>query len=792
MSFSYTSKFFQLTSYLLMEYRYADQPNPETYFTNTGPNTVTYDKLVNGFISDSIQIFNPVVDSAITNNTTETSVVKISETSYVTLDSNLIVPFNDFADELTNTANLPVTFPSNLSVVYDSVRYHIRAGYNLNNIDGLIACIEFPDQNGKYVTMSQVLIRKGTNQEYEFSPSPISIGSAIYDKYLEIKIPNLKDMNDKYLAASDFFKPSTLAGLISQSGKGFIYGAPLRVSINEVQNINTYNGYERYNTARLATLSLEQEDPFSNIGSIIKESDQGQFFEYYATDNEGFIEDFILFQNSIGNSYFISHQIQVIEQIGASFIETSRFESIQTTAYDVPNYYRPIVRNAGVAASFTLRYTMSLVNNKDQSRVIRIGTYTSSNPSEWGITISPIQLSNFPQVQKIYNRIYGQSVVNNSTKSSPVKILERTKYVNSILQQNSVTTVFNNLTLPNENKSTTGSSETTALGTGKLTVEVSPFDNLYKFKFIKSGSDGSPVDIDLTSYGILRMSFLLEKGEKLNVKSFSDNTIANPSKGEILFKLDESNSYRVLNLKDRRFFITSGTEDPDPSKSLNPQKSLVPSLKPIKTSLKQGIKGRILERSNALNSAKQSSNPAQTFQANVIYWGYWKPSGEQDVVVPTSSSSAIGLESLPVIKRPINTPLRSPNKPSVNSLNPASLLNSGATGGNITSQTTVDLSSLSGTALDNSVVSGIKAVFDTGNSPNSNPLNQFGIFNLPSSSSGSDSSSYVSSLVDLYSKYPQITKNKFLTLYTKATNNPNSYSASFISSIKLKLTTQLD
>jgi len=774
MAFNYTSKFFQLTSYLLMEYRYADQPNPETYFTNTGTNTVGYDKLVNGFMSNSIQIFNPVADSTITNNTTITSVVRISETSYVTLDPNLIVPFNDFADELTNTTNLPVIFPSNLSVVYDSVRYHIRAGYNLNNIDGIIAAIDFPDQNGKYVTMSQVLIRKGTNQEYEFSPSPISIGSAIYDKYLEIKIPNLKDMNDKYLVASDFFKPSTLAGLISQSGKGFIYGAPLRVSLNEVQNINTFSGYERYNTATLALLSLEQEDPFSNIGATIKESDQGQFFEYFATDNEGFIEDFILFQNSIGNSYFISHQIQIIEQIGASFIETSRFESIQTTAYDVPNYYRPIVRNAGVAASFSLRYTMSLVNNKDQSRVIRIGTYTSSNPSEWGINISPIQLSDFPQVQKIYNRIYGQGIVQSGTKSSPVKILERTKYINSILQQNYVTTVFSNITIPNESKSTTGSTEVIALGSGKLTVEVSPFDNLYKFKFIKSGPDGSATDVDLTSFGIIRISFLEEKGEKLNIKSFTDNTIANPSKGEILFKIDESNSYKVLNLKDRRFFITSGTEDPDPSKSLAPQKAIVSAAKPLKTSLKKGIKGRILERSNALNAIKQVADPANTFQANVIYWGYWKPSGEIDVVtIPTSSSSAIGLESLPVIKRPILGPSKSPNRPSVNTLTPASLLNLGATGGKSIPQTVTDLSSLTGTALDDSIIKGIKSIFNSGNQKSG------------------DGSTYVNDIVDLYSKYPQVSKDKFLGLYDKATFNILNYSVSYIQSLKDKLKFQL-
>lgn len=771
MAFNYTSKFFQLTSYLLMEYRYADEPNPETYSTTI----VGYDKLTNGFMSNSIQIFNPVIDPPITNNTTVTSVVKISETSYVTLDPNLIVPFNDFADELTNTTNLPVTFPSNLSVVYDSVRYHIRAGYNLNNIDGIIATIDFPDQNGKYVTMSQVLIRKGTNQEYEFSPSPISIGSAIYDKYLEIKIPNLKSMNDKYLGASDFSKPSQLAALISQSGTGFIYGAPLRVSLNEVQSINTYSGYERYNTANLALLSLEQEDPFSNIGATIKESDQGQFFEYFATDNEGFIEDFILFQNSIGNSYFISHQIKIIEQIGASFIETSRFESIQTTAYDVPNYYRPIVRNSGVAASFTLRYTMSLVNNKDQSRVIRIGTYTSSNPSEWGINILPIQLSNFPQVQKIYNKIYGQVPVQSGSRSSSFKILERTKYVNIVLQQNYVTTVFSNITIPNESKSTTGSTEVIALGSGKLTVTVSPFDNLYKFKFIKSGPDGSATDVDLTSFGIIRISFLEEKGEKLNIKSFTDNTIANPSKGEILFKVDESNSYKILNLKDRRFFITSGTEDPDPSKSLDPEKAITSLANPVRTSLKQGIKGRILERSNLLNSLKKLADPSKTFQANVIYWGYWKPEGEKDVVEAIVPPSNVSIESSPVIKRPIVGPPKSPNKPSINKLNPPGIVGPGLNGN--VPQTTTDLSSLTGIALNNSVITGIKSIF--------NEING-------GTQQDGDASPYVNALVNLYAKYPQLSKDNFLDNYSKATFKLPNYSSIYIAGIKSKLQSQLD
>ena len=230
MAFTTTSKFVQITPYLLMEYMYADEPTPETYFVNNGPVTVGYDKLVNGYMNNNVQVFNSESDYSITHNTTENSVVRIGESSFVTLDSNLIIPFNDYSDELTNTVDLPITFPSNIQVVYDTVRYHIRAGYNLNNIDGIIMGIEYQDQNLEFVTVSQILIKKGTEQDYYLNPSPVTIGSNIYDKYFEIKVPNLKDMGDKYLTASNVFKPQTLASLISSSGEGFIYGSPIRIS----------------------------------------------------------------------------------------------------------------------------------------------------------------------------------------------------------------------------------------------------------------------------------------------------------------------------------------------------------------------------------------------------------------------------------------------------------------------------------------------------------------------------------------------------------------------------------
>lgn len=631
MAFTSTSKFVQLTPYLLMEYMYADQPTPETYFTSTGTSTVGFDKLVNGYMSNSVQIFNPTADYSVTHNGTEDSVVKIAENSFVTLDSNLIIPFNDYSDQLTDTSDLPVVFPYNLSVVYDTVRYHIRAGYNLNNVDGIILGIDYQDQNLTYVTFSQILIQKGTQQEYVFNPNPVTIGANIYDKYFEIKIPNLKSMNDTYLATPSNFQASSLAGLLSASGKGFVYGAPLRISLWQVQGTTDYVGYSRYDCARISLLSLEEEDPFSNIGATIQEADKGQFFEYFATDNEGFIEDFILFQNSIGNAYYINHQIEVLEQIGAAIIETSRFESIQTSAYDTPNYYRPIVKNAAYASTFFLRYTMSLINSADQSSVVRIATYSSNNPSAWGLNITPIQLSNFPQVQKIYNRVYDQPQITmgGSNTPQPKEIL---KFTNVFIDQNYITGTYANLVVRNGLLTEdTGDKASIALGSGKLTIKISPFDNYYKFKFVQSGPEGNPVSIDLSSSGTYNMSFLDDQGTKTYVKMLNDNTIARPAMGELAFKVDESTSGKILQFKDKRFFIVNGGGSPLGATGTNLMGIAASSDMSVSANTERAYSADVL---SSIVTTTNTLNPDATknVSASVVYWGYWKAQGEPDII----------------------------------------------------------------------------------------------------------------------------------------------------------------
>lgn len=672
-TYTTTSKYVQLTPYMVMEYMYADQPDPETYFVNTGNPTVSYDKLINGIIkgpggtaSNDAQIFNQTQNYSTTQNTSVNSVVKVSDNSYITLNANYIIPYNDFNPDLTSSANLPVTFSSNFSITYDSVRYHILSGYNLGNIDGVILGVDFLDVDGSYVTFSQIFIDSGFASQYTLNPSPLMIGINSYDKYFEVKVPSLLYMNNQYISSPT---PSlTPASLLSKSGNGFVVGSPMRIRVYEVLDTTLTSGYATYGANLVSTLSLESEDPFTNIGAFIGPADTGDFFEFFGTDNDGFLENFILFQNSIGNQYYIQNNIEVLELIGTALVQTANFYTIQTNGYDIPNLYRPIIRNSGVAASFTLRYTMTLVNSADQSRVTRIASYTSNNPAKYGTYIAPLQLQNLPQVQKIYNKLATQTniTVPNSNPTPRIVI----KYSSVFYDRSLVNTTMTNLVVKgNTITAADGGSvqDQTVYGMGKAYIYVSPFDNYYKFTFYKQGAAGDTQLIDLESSGTYYMTFINNSNKKVSAPSIDNKNIANSSKGELAFKVSETLATDVLQFTNRIYYISNrppASTDPSIIQDQIPTTgALNTALASRATSLSDSSKDLILAAKQVDQGLNANALTISSNDSSVLYRGNWLKEGE---VVP--STGATGATGPSVLASPVTQPLQAP----IDAVNPKS------------------------------------------------------------------------------------------------------------------------
>ena len=592
--------------------------------------------------------------------------MKVSDNSYITLNANYIIPYNDFNPDLTSSANLPVTFSSNFSITYDSVRYHILSGYNLGNIDGVILGVDFLDVDGSYVTFSQIFIDSGFASQYTLNPSPLMIGINSYDKYFEVKVPSLLYLNNQYISSPT---PNlTPASLLSKSGRGFVVGSPMRVRVYEVLNTTLTTGYATYGANLISTLSLESEDPFTNIGAFIGPADTGDFFEFFGTDNDGFLENFILFQNSIGNQYYIQNNIQVLELIGTALVQTANFYTIQTNGYDIPNLYRPIIRNAGVAASFTLRYTMTLVNSADQSRVTRIASYTSNNPAKYGTYIAPLQLQNLPQVQKIYNKLATQTNITVPNSNPTPRII--IKYSSVFYDRSLVNTTMTNLVVKgNIITAADGGSvqDQTVYGMGQAYIYISPFDNYYKFTFYKQGAAGDTQLIDLESSGTYYMTFINNSNEKVSAPSIDNKNIANSSKGELAFKVSETLATDVLQFTNRIYYISNrppAASDPNIIQNqISTNSALNTSLASRATALSDSSKDLILSAKQIAQGLNANTLTISANSSSVLYRGNWLKEGEA-----RPSTGATGATGPSVLASPVTQPLQAP----IDAVNPKS------------------------------------------------------------------------------------------------------------------------
>jgi hypothetical protein len=546
MAYTLTQSYVQLAPYLLMEYGYSAVPNPETYSTSD----VGFYRMYNGHYNDQIQMFNNNTSVGITYNVLDRSCVNIGQERFVSLDIDLIVPFNDFDPLLTSTSNLPLSFTSPDDIIYDRIKLYIQSGYNLEGTDGIIFSVKYANQVvGDYTTVSQILFTKDNLFDINYEPNPILLGDKVYDKYIEVKVPNLQRMINDYLAASasPATLSNTLAYKITSDNLGFQIGTPILIELREISAIELSEGYENYITTLRSSYGLPQEDLFGSVNCTLTESTQGEFFQYYGTYQGSFIGDFIYFQNSIGNNYHLYNEIIVTEQIGVDFIETYRSTSLQTGNYDSPNTFRPVLKYSETAVSYTITYNMKLVNKSDSSSILRTSTLTMNDPEKWGYIITPIQLSNQPESQVIYNKIVNQItqimpqipevLVQKIEKKVPYPVFYET---NQIYLE----------AYPNPTSTSSISSS------GNLVLQIIPnVENFFRFRVYKSNSKDQLDTLYSYTYSML---FTDVSGNAIKVPLYND--LSDISKSEIAFKIDVSTTQKILTSQRTAFSIIYDSE----------------------------------------------------------------------------------------------------------------------------------------------------------------------------------------------------------------------------------------
>lgn len=555
---NYTSKFIQLTDYLLLEFRYTDPSSPERL-------SYSFTRVANGHTGE-IQILNQDSATDVTNNVRERSSIKIANSRHADLDKDQV------PDWLSYDADLSTTNVTGASTPYDTCVFHLLAGYNFDDMDGVILDIKATERSGKKMTLAEVVFLKDSDW-FDYNPKPIFLGDRLYDKYLTVKIPSIKINNDAYYSLEGNPSQSgTLVAQLTSNGLGFLRAAPIEITATSIASTTLQNvsaaSYKIYNIGVSKTVSINQADEYSSLSAVIRKSNDGDYFEYFASWNGGFIEDFIFNANSLpGNNYVIIHEFSVIEQIGSNFKNTMRMQSIQEDAYDQPNLFRPIILNASRAFSFSLEYTLRMYNKFDSSQIIRTASYTDYNAKMWGKQIQKIQLLNDTEPHKIYNKVVSGPVMSTAAfiNTASEVVATNTKVVPAFFDRSVLTVSKDTVYLDQSGhlKADKSTGTQTVYGQGDAGIIITPFDNFYKFTMMRTeastGSTPSPINLGMNAEYYL--AFINDNGEKVRFPYMQEAVIGDPTKGDLVFKVQGSEAENLLKFTNREFWITSRFDD---------------------------------------------------------------------------------------------------------------------------------------------------------------------------------------------------------------------------------------
>lgn len=558
------SRFVNLTNYCIVEYMLEDLGSLD-YINDDF-------KLLQNDHIDAHQIFNNDGSFTETRNIQDVTVTSIDGNRYAYLDSEKIPNYIDYDDKITETTI------SGYNVTLDKVRFHFISGFNFDDFRALVLSVKNIENDQKTNIFANILFNKETESTVlSFNPKPLYITNAMYDRYIDVYVPSIKNINEELNTSPT--PASTFAAAITpndSSYTGFIANKPIIVSLDECgiqEKIDTNIGleYDSFEITEHYEAVVSQSNEFDSVGAYIQESSQGDFIEFFLTYNGGFPEELISILNRRNplNDYIIAHELTVYEQIGSAFIESSRLAFFQDKDYDEPNLFRPVLKSANTAITMSVDYIVRLINRLNGDQVIREGSMIITSPKKYGKTLLKIELQDKPQSQNIINKIYKNNFeatelfidpAQNVTKSigsiaSSSSIPTSTQYVPIFFTKSNIS-VANKSSIVKENND----QDEVVFKDGKLKFVISPFDNFLKFKFYTEVKNKTTaLDLNIGD-AIYRAVFQTSSG-KIKIDNLNDQSKENLSSGEIVFNIPTESSEEIIQSSDRSFYITTVAQD---------------------------------------------------------------------------------------------------------------------------------------------------------------------------------------------------------------------------------------
>lgn len=521
------SKYVQLSDHILLEYEF-------------NKDDVT-SSLNSPFVAETAEGFRILYESDAALGTTN-NILALNSIPTNTGRTSWFFDINDYATSYPNLWESSTNI-STTAYQLDGIKVHIVSGYNFDDVDGFLLQVRALDASGSFVDLinftyagqSPTLLSNVVN----FSVNTLYLGNRFFDKYIEFKVPSVQK-----LGGDTTTNIGTTLNIVS--------GSDVYITYSTLTNIVD----DQYILDEQTNVQLPVTSVADNFSCYIAESTEGDFIEYYAAWGNNIIGDYIndiesgriklytsnnpndnyeVFSETYGlnaRKWVIIHEITVFENIGASSLLTHKYSFTQDSNFSTANYFRPILRNADIASSYSVQYTCRLLNRMDGTQIIRKAAFSSADPKKYGLNFTRLNVDNIIPY-KVFNKLQSEKA-NILMGASP----EKTKYVKVFYDTSKVVLNAFNEVIPS--------------GLGPIFLK--SYDSTYKFKFEKLDTNGDRVNVDLSGAYDYALVFKLDDKSKIEVgPTYSTNM--NTTIGEIEFLLTENQLTRLKDQTNKRYAI---------------------------------------------------------------------------------------------------------------------------------------------------------------------------------------------------------------------------------------------
>ena len=534
----------QITPYALVELDYDT--------TQISTNTQSF-LIFDSSYTNERQILNVTKGNNPTSNILDRSAVRLTDTrSWAHLDQDRAIPYNIY-----DAANLSEELLGDLTstqwpVEYETVRLHLLSGYNLEDLDGLLLSIEYPEISGKNCTVAQIAYLKG-DEYIKFNARPIIISGRSYDRYIEVLIPSLFSLNDEFYANPT---SGALAYWLSSDNKGFLKNGLISVTLREITTSSDDGTVLALTSGNVTNVTYKQQDAYSLLNAVIIENDEEDCFEYYPSWQGGFVEDLVSGLNSVGGDYYVFHELYIYEQLGFSQVQTDYFVSIQEGDFNGPKRFRPVLKNADSAYSFSIDYVMRLTDKDTGSQIVRLASVTSFEPKRYGRKIQKINLEGSVRSYKIYNKIVEETKLQVNRKVVDKKVEKL--FTPTFFDFNEIAVNTSNVILKTDGTFTTESvwNWDVIFGQGEAIMLLHPYENYVKFKMHRYLENNVTTSLDLR-YDVDLFLVVEYAGKRVKFTQQMGFYSTNLAEGEIIFKIPSKEASNIYANEGGTFYITS-------------------------------------------------------------------------------------------------------------------------------------------------------------------------------------------------------------------------------------------